>query len=55
MYNEPESVPCKWCGKQTDLIYTRECHLCWNIRHSIECSTMDVVEKIYNHVKKERE
>lgn len=45
---------CKWCNKETINEGTMECNHCWDIRHSMECGDMDIVEKIYVHVCNQR-
>lgn len=31
-----ETIPCKWCGTQTDFLGTKCCHGCWELSSRIE-------------------
>jgi hypothetical protein len=49
---EVASVPCKWCGKSTPMIYTKECEQHWELRQRIEAEP-DMAARILDHIKSE--
>lgn len=40
-----ETVKCKWCGKETFNLGTKECNGCWELRSRIEAD-MELASRI---------
>jgi len=47
-----KTIKCKWCGKETLMLNTKECDHCWELRQGIEYD-IDLARKILASLEKE--
>jgi hypothetical protein len=45
-----QTYKCKWCGKDTSYLGTKECDNCWEMRHRID-SSPELAEKMLKAAK----
>lgn len=48
-----ETIPCKWCGKQTSMLGTKMCDGCWELSHRIK-RNLALAEKMLVYFKLKR-
>lgn len=47
-----ETIPCKWCGKQTPMLGTKMCNGCWELDTRIS-HDLDLAERMVEHFRSE--
>lgn len=49
----PETLPCRYCGKPTRMLATRECDPCWELASKVKANP-ELARKVLREVSQEK-